>query len=113
MTKETTIRLLKEIKTSLKEGTLHINRLKDPNSDCQVTIKIGANTYFDCNELINHYRYKNTMLAYTTIELLDKVNNYYYLEIRDYAKGQTLQNQEPLHTILKRNSCVNPTTRTW
>jgi len=105
--------LLKEIKTLFKKGKLHINRLKDPNSDCQVDIKVGTTTFLDCNELIHHYRDENQMLAYTTIELTEKSDNYYYLEIRNYAKGETLRNKYPSHSIIKQNSCVTPTARTW
>ncbi|QCX00090.1 hypothetical protein FGM00_08225 [Aggregatimonas sangjinii] len=113
MVKKGAIELLEEILTSYKEGRLHLDRLKDPNSDCQVNIKVGNRTYDDCNELIQHYRDEHEMLAYTTIEVIEKDKRYYFLEIRDYAKGETFLNQYPLHTILNRNSCVTPTTRTW
>lgn len=113
MAKEVIKIILEEIKTLYKNGGLQVDRLKDPNSDCQVDIKVGPTTYFDCNELINHYRNENGMLAYTTTELIEKNNSYYYLEIRDYTKGTTLQNQNQVYTVLKRHSCVTGTARTW
>lgn len=106
-------KILAAIMALSNNGTLHINRLKDPNSDCQVDIKVGATTYYDCNELVNHYRNEYGMLAYTTTELIEKENSYYYLEIRDYTKGTTVKNQYQVYTILKCNSCVTGTARTW
>lgn len=113
MVKRNIREFLEEVLTSYKEGRLYLDRIKDPNSDCQVDIKVGNTTYIDCNERIQHYRDESKMLAYTTIELSEKDNRYHYLEIRDYATGETLRDFHSPYTILRRNSCVTRTVRSW
>ena len=113
MAKEATKIVLEQILGLYETGTLYIDRLKDPNSDCQVDIRVGNTTYMDCRELIQHFRDKTQMLAYTTTELIANDGQYYYLQIKNYSKDKTLQTQQDHYIIIKRNSCINTTARSW